>query len=59
MTQKIGFIGIGMFAVYTVKGLRNGGNNDTIYLSPRGKNNADELAKTQQCTVLDLSLIHI
>jgi pyrroline-5-carboxylate reductase len=53
MTQKIGFIGIGMFAVYTVKGLRNGGNNDTIYLSPRGKNNADELAKTQQCTVLD------
>jgi len=53
MTQKIGFIGIGMFAVYTVKGLRNGGNNDTIYLSPRGKKNADELAKNQQCIVLD------
>ncbi|MGB1361225.1 MAG: pyrroline-5-carboxylate reductase family protein [Alphaproteobacteria bacterium] len=49
---KIGFIGIGMFADYTIKGMRNGGVNDVFYLSPRGKANAESLASSHNCEVL-------
>ena len=53
MAKKVGFIGIGMFATYTVRGLRNGGADYPIILSPRGAENAKVLADECNCEVAE------
>lgn len=53
MAQKIGFLGIGHLATYVIKGLRYGGCDNAIYLSPRGADNARALANSHDCTVLE------
>ena len=51
--KVIGFVGIGMFALYAVRGLRRGGVQNEILLSPRGKDNAQALASECNCKVLE------
>ena len=53
MTKTLGFIGIGMFAMYTVRGLRRAGISHNIVLSPRGKDNAQTLSKECECSILE------
>ena len=51
--NSIGFIGVGDLAEYTIKGLRSGGFNSTIYLCPRNRAMSQHLAATYDCEVLD------
>lgn len=48
---KIGIIGVGHLADYTVRGLRHGGWTHPITLSPRGKEVGEGLARDCDCTV--------
>lgn len=49
--HSIGFIGVGDLAEYTIKGLRLGGFEGHIYLSPRNRERSELLAKTLDCKV--------
>ncbi len=49
--KTIGFIGVGDLALYTINGLRRGGYNGTILLSPRNAEKAAWLAQQQRCEV--------
>ena len=50
--SKIGIIGVGHLADYTVRGLRQGGWPHPIALSPRGQAVGERLAAECQCTVM-------
>jgi pyrroline-5-carboxylate reductase len=49
--QTIGFIGVGALALYTIKGVRGGGYQGPILLSPRNREKAEHLAITYDCKV--------
>jgi pyrroline-5-carboxylate reductase len=49
--ERLGFIGVGALALYTIKGLRLGGYSEPILLSPRNQENADFLAKNHNCVI--------
>ena len=49
--QTIGFIGVGALALYTIKGVRSGGYQGPILLSPRNRENAAHLANNCDCEV--------
>lgn len=49
--KTIGFIGVGELALYTIKGLRRGGFEGTILLSPRNREKALHLQQNFDCTV--------
>ncbi len=53
MTGSIGFIGAGHIAGYMVQGLRAGGFEGAILLSPRNAAHAASLARRQNCRVAD------
>lgn len=60
--NSIGFIGVGALAEYTIKGLRGGGYQGHIYLTPRNRETANLLAENFNCemqssnqAVVDLS----
>jgi pyrroline-5-carboxylate reductase len=48
----IGFIGVGALAEYTIKGIRRGGFDGRILLSPRSQAMAQQLARDCQCEVM-------
>lgn len=50
--KTIGFIGVGELALYTIKGVRRGGYQGRILLSPRNKKTALQLAGNYQCEVM-------
>ena len=50
--NSLGFIGVGDLAEYTIKGLRLGGFNEKIYLSPRNAEMSAQLAASYDCEVL-------
>ncbi len=50
---KIGIIGVGHLADYTVRGVRRGGWSGPIFLSPRGEAVGAALARDCGCTVLE------
>lgn len=50
--NTLGFIGVGDLAEYTIKGLRLGGFDRTILLSPRNSQKAQLLADQCQCRVM-------
>lgn len=47
----LGFIGVGELALYTIRGLRQGGYRENILLSPRNPGNAQWLAENLDCEV--------
>jgi len=49
--NSIGFIGVGALAEYTIKGLRGGGYQERIFLSPRNHETANLLAENYDCEV--------
>jgi pyrroline-5-carboxylate reductase len=49
--NSIGFIGVGALAEYTIKGLRRGGFQGRICLSPRNRERANWLATNFDCKV--------
>lgn len=49
--QTIGFIGVGALADYTIKGVRGGGYQGPILLSPRNREKAAQLAINYHCEV--------
>jgi len=49
--KTIGFIGVGELALYTIKGVRRGGYQGPILLSPRNHGKAEYLAAHHQCQV--------
>ncbi|MGI9405041.1 MAG: NAD(P)-binding domain-containing protein [Hyphomicrobiaceae bacterium] len=49
---KLGIVGVGHLADYTVRGLRNGGWTHQIFLSPRGKDVGARLAQQCNCQVM-------
>ncbi len=49
---RIGFIGVGELARYTIKGWRRGGYQDRIRLSPRNARHASDLARDFDCDVM-------
>ena len=49
--QTIGFIGVGALALYTIKGVRSGGYQGPILLSPRNREKAKHLAIHYGCEV--------
>lgn len=49
--QIIGFIGVGALADYTIKGVRRGGYEGTILLSPRNREKAEQLALHHNCNI--------
>jgi len=49
--NSIGFIGVGALAEYTIKGLRRGGYQGHIYLTPRNRETANLLAEKFNCEV--------
>ena len=49
--QTIGFIGVGALALYTIKGVRSGGYQGPILLSPRNREKAEHLANNYNCEV--------
>ena len=49
--QTIGFIGVGALALYTIKGVRSGGYQGPILLSPRNREKAEHLAINYDCAV--------
>jgi len=51
--KTLGFIGVGDLAEYTIKGLRTGGYQGRILLSPRNQPRSQMLAELCQCEVLD------
>lgn len=51
--QSLGFIGVGDLAEYTIKGLRRGGYQGRILLSPRNQDMSQKLAKDWQCEVME------
>jgi len=50
--KRFGFIGVGELALYTIRGVRQGGYNETILLSPRNRQKADLLAGQYACEVM-------
>ncbi|MFC6673802.1 NAD(P)-binding domain-containing protein [Marinobacterium aestuariivivens] len=52
MTATLGIIGAGHLASYTVAGLRNGGDDRRILVSPRNREVAAGLADTHGCEVM-------
>lgn len=52
LPDSIGFIGVGDLAEYTITGLRRGGYQGSILLSPRNRNMSAKLAKDWQCEVM-------
>ena len=51
--SNIGFIGVGDLAEYTIAGLRGGGFDGPIYLSPRNREMSSHLASEFNCEVLE------
>ena len=51
--SSLGFIGVGDLAEYTIKGLRLGGFEGNIYLSPRNAAMSAHLAETCNCQILE------
>jgi pyrroline-5-carboxylate reductase len=51
--KRLGFIGVGDLAEYTIKGLRAGNYRGRILLSPRNQQRSKMLAELCQCEVLD------
>jgi len=49
--KTIGFIGVGELALYTIKGLRRGGYQGGILLSPRNREKAARLQRQFDCVV--------
>ena len=49
--QSIGFIGVGELALYTIRGIRRGGYQGKILLSPRNREKAGQLAQNHACQV--------
>jgi pyrroline-5-carboxylate reductase len=49
--KSIGFIGVGELAQYTIRGVRRGGYQDIIRLSPRNHDKAALLAAQHNCAV--------
>lgn len=49
--QTLGILGVGHLASYTVKGLRNGGDQRRVILSPRGQATAKLLEQECQCEI--------
>lgn len=47
--KTIGFIGVGELALYTISGVRRGGYKGRILLSPRNRENAEQLVRQQGC----------
>ncbi|ANG62234.1 hypothetical protein A8C75_06840 [Marinobacterium aestuarii] len=52
MTQTLGIIGAGHLASYTVAGLRNGGDNRRIVVSPRNRELSARLGRDYGCEVV-------
>ena len=50
---KIGFIGTGELALYTIRGFRQGGFEDRINLSPRNQKISSLLAQNYHCDVME------
>jgi len=50
--KTTGFIGVGELALYTINGVRRGGYQGPILLSPRNRQKAAELAERHGCEVL-------
>jgi len=50
--KRFGFIGVGELALYTIRGVRQGGYRDIIFLSPRNREKASLLAELYACEVL-------
>ena len=51
MTSKLGFIGAGHLASYTIAGLRRAGDQRDIILSPRNAEKAQQLSSQYDCRV--------
>ena len=51
MMRKLGFIGVGELALYTIRGVRQGGYKETILLSPRNRDKAQWLVENLACEV--------
>jgi pyrroline-5-carboxylate reductase len=49
--KTIGFIGVGELALYTIRGVRRGGYQGPILLSPRNHEKAEYLATNHHCEV--------
>jgi len=49
--KNIGFIGVGDLALYTIRGVRRGGYQNSIRLSPRNRDKAALLAAQYNCEV--------
>jgi pyrroline-5-carboxylate reductase len=49
--KSIGFIGVGELALYTIRGVRRGGYENSIRLSPRNHDKAAQLAAQHNCEV--------
>ena len=49
--KTIGFIGVGKLALYTIRGVRGGGYQGPILLSPRNREKAEYLAAHHHCEV--------
>lgn len=49
--NTIGFIGVGELALYTIRGIRRGGYQGPILLSPRNREKADYLMQNHGCEV--------
>ena len=49
--KRIGFIGVGELALYTIKGWRRGGHSGPILLSPRNRDKASYLRDEFDCSV--------
>ena len=50
--KRFGFIGVGELALYTIRGLRLGGYDEVIHLSPRNREKSALLASEYGCEVL-------
>ena len=50
--KRFGFIGVGELALYTIRGVRLGGYDAPILLSPRNREKADLLAQQYACEVM-------
>lgn len=50
---SLGILGVGHLARYTVKGLRNAGDQRTVILSPRGQSTAQQLAQHSNCSIAE------
>lgn len=52
-SDNLGFIGVGDLAEYTIKGVRRGGFQGRILLSPRNQNMSQKLATDWQCEIME------